>query len=306
MQVLSGSRSQLIIALGFFSIAGILFLAGIYMIGLFEGQSAAPVREPEPVGGHAAVVAAAAPISRGQQVTPELVRTVLLAGARPPNAFAETQEVIGRVAVVDIHPNQIVVAETVSADPAAAGLAALIPENMRALGVRVSDEIAVGNYVRPGDWVDLHVVLPGRLIQNEKVEFGGDRAEASEARLVLQNVLILTVGAAMELSPRPADGKQPANRPGDLRDITLAVTPEQASQLALMRSLASYSLTLRRIGDHEITETKPVTLSGLRGEDTGKPLDVTLSSGPNQRVVEILRGRNLEMVPAGWPRECCR
>ncbi|MCR5876685.1 Flp pilus assembly protein CpaB [Phenylobacterium sp. J426] len=144
------------------------------------------------------VVTAARSISRGQVVSVEDLQTTTVLGAAPPGALTAPADAVGKVAVADIQPQQLVLSSLISADPAAAGLALLVPIGQRVISVDTTDEIAVAGFLRPGDIVDIELVLPGDAIATRGT--GGD---LSEARTLLQNIQVMTVGASRRRGTSP-------------------------------------------------------------------------------------------------------
>lgn len=273
MSLVRSSRLQFLMAMGFFAAAALLLAGGLYAAVMLAGpaaetpppQAAAERQDDE---ARATVVVTTTAIRRGQNIGRAMLRPITVLGQPPANAFADPERVVGHVAVTDLHPNQVVVREAVSESKADAGLAVLVPQGKRAVAVRVNDEIAVGNFVRPGDHADLHVVVPG------------ERGEGTEARVLLQDVQILSVGPRLDqlgAAGEDANGK-PASRPKNLRDITILVTPQQANQIALVRGHAGYSLALRNPRDHTPVADVPVQVVDLRSGRT--PLQLPAAALP--------------------------
>lgn len=301
------SRLQLMIALVMLGLAAALLLTGLRYLGILGGVEERPtVTGPaEPATGM--VVVAIRTFSRGQALTREGLAVMRFDGTVPPNTYGRVEMVVGRVAVSDIHPNQVVVAEAVTAQAAAAGLAVLIPAGMRAVAIRVSDEIAVANFLVPGDWADLHVILPDRLLDMRRpVAASADGQDDTEVHILLQNVRVLTVGPAMSEAAEPAKNEREGQRRREVRDVTLAVTPEQASQIALMRTVASYALSLRNPTDHSPVGDHTVTVPDLRGADalaTPQPLAAAApAAAPPRRAprhIDVLRGTQRDSLVLG-------
>ncbi|MGB1087827.1 MAG: Flp pilus assembly protein CpaB [Alphaproteobacteria bacterium] len=157
----------------------------------------------------------------------------------------------------------------------------------------MSDEIAVANMVRPGDTVDVQIVLEEEKLmgKSSRRSGGGDK---SEAHTLLQNVTVLAVGDLVEGEAEAEGGAAGAAAdPAPYRTVSLAVTPKQASTLALARNLGAYYLSLRHMEDVAEAEDKTITLKALRGKDVNKrPAPVRRTSGP--RTVQIINGTNTQ------------
>ena len=187
----------------------------------------------------------------------------------PRGARTAIGDVVGKVATADIMPQQLLLDSTISADPAQAGLAALIPDGYRAISILTNDEIAVGQFVRPGDKVDIQLVLPDDVLSKQR-SLERPEGDPSEARTVLQDVLVLTVGATLgDPTLAQAAAEQAAGAAGrrsePSRTISLAMTPDQIAKFALARSVGSFYLSLRGSDDLQLIDDNTAKLSDIRG-----------------------------------------
>jgi len=279
--------------------AASLIAYGIYKSSVPASMAStpAPVVQPAPVDTKVfAVMTAARFIARGQAITREDVATTSIAGAVPRGARTAIGDVVGKVATADIMPQQLLLDSTISADPAQAGLAALIPAGYRAISILTNDEIAVSQFVRPGDKVDIQLVLPDNVMSEQG---GLERPDGnmSEARTVLQDVLVLTVGATLgdpalaPAAPEPATGA--AGRRGEpSRTISLAMTPDQIAKFALARSLGSFYLSLRGSDDLQLIDDNTAKLSDIRGPAS----PVAAPAAPQQRPIELIVGDKTQLI----------
>lgn len=245
------------------------------------------------------VIVAARPLSRGSVIAAADLTRITVAGPPPAGTFSDATAIEGRTARLDLLPGQAVVGDSLAADRAGAGLAALVPDGLRAVSIRVTDEIAVGNHLRPGDTADLHIVVHDRAMPQPPAASTARPGDISEARILLQSVTVLTVGDALS----PADDGKTEPRRTDLRDVTLAVTPEQASQLALVRSVASYYLSLRNRLDRETVPDRVIRLVDIRGQDAGQarrsPKNPQPEPARHPSSVELLNGAQIVKLRPG-------
>jgi len=149
----------------------------------------------------------------------------------------------GRITIKPLSMNQPVQASAVAMRSTSLALAYGIPEGLRAVAVPVDEIAGVGNFIRPGDRVDLMVL------------FTDSSGEYSVVHTVLQNIEILAVNQATV--PYIGEGEEEGTKPAARRDrktstATLAVTPRQAQLLALSDVRGNVRLTLRRTGDNKI------------------------------------------------------
>ncbi len=263
------TRTQLIIGIGFMIAAVIIVIAGYGLVSSQFGPDSG--RNSANGQGDGAetiyqIWSTSRALERGTQLTDQDITVLKVAGQSPAGAVMTSQSIRGRYLREDMKAGQILLRSQMAETPNEVGLAALVPEGMRAIAVRVSDEIAVGNFIRPGDHVDIQYVLketalaPSRRVSQTQLEenpAGGE--DRSEARILIQNLEVLSIGPLIK---------------GDLalnvdpyRNVTLALTPEQASRFALARDMGTYFLSLRGLDDNEVAEDKTIIVDDLRGDD---------------------------------------
>jgi pilus assembly protein CpaB len=136
------------------------------------------------------------------------------------------------------------------------GLSALITEGRRAITVRVNDVIGVAGFALPGNYVDIIVSTQ---------QDAGDRnfpQSRNISKIVLERILVLAV--AQEVG-------RDETKPRVVNAVTLEVTPEQAENLDLARSVGSLSLVLRNQVDPQPGVTTGATKLSLLGEAPPAP-----------------------------------
>jgi pilus assembly protein CpaB len=187
------------------------------------------LNQPGSAAGRIAV--AAADISLGQRLTPEMFKLAEWpAGSVPKGAFTDLQKLDGRVL-----KNNVVMGEPISEGKLApsgtlGGLSALITEGKRAITVRVNDVIGVAGFALPGNYVDIIVSM------QKDMPPGSSAREQNISKIVLERILVLAV--AQEVN-------RDETKPKVVNAVTLEVTPEQAEKLDLARSVGTLSLALR-------------------------------------------------------------
>src|SRR5215467_119236 len=129
----------------------------------------------------------------------------------PPGAYSSKDKVLNRGVVLPIGKGEFILPTKLAAANAGAGLAAMIPQGMRAVSVRVNDVVSVAGFVQPGSRVD--VMATGTQ--------GTDR----QTTTVLENVAVIAVGKSLERSPTGEAQSAPV--------ITLLVAPDDAQRLTL-------------------------------------------------------------------------
>src|SRR5712692_1331768 len=102
----------------------------------------------------------------------------------PPGAFNKIDEVVDRVAVAGILPDEPVVAGRLAPRGSGVGLAPIIPPGMRAVPVRVNEVIGVAGFVLPGSKVDVLVTGVPR----------SDNAAGPVTKTILSNIQVISAG----------------------------------------------------------------------------------------------------------------
>lgn len=246
----------------------------------------------------AKVVAASMDLPVATTLRAEHLRTIDWPEAsQPPGALHDPKEAIGRVLVVRVSNGEPLLPAKLAARDAGRGLAALIPNDMRAVAVRVDDVVGVAGFVHPEDRVDVIVTMrPTKPVDAEPT-----------SKVILQNVKVLAVGKEIEAS----DGARA--KPLPVTVATLLVGPDDSEKLALAANQGKLLLALRAWTDTATPETAGVVPTALIG--TAPPVRTALATAPRSRttkeqpqttapvatvapprkdVVEILRGDRFE------------
>lgn len=120
-------------------------------------------------------------------------------------------------------------------------LAALLPSGMRAIAIGIESQggSTAGNFVSPGDYVDvIHTFRDADVARAQ----GGD---GMVSETILRNVRVLAIGQSLQ---KPE--KEPAISGST---ATLELTPRQVEQVVLAQRVGQLSLSLRSMADS--TET---------------------------------------------------
>jgi pilus assembly protein CpaB len=167
----------------------------------------------------------------------------------PEGAFSNPKELVGRVVLAKLSRNEVVLPSKLATREAGSGMAALIPENMRAAAVRVDDVVGVAGFVHPDDRVDVIVTM--------RAESGGE----TSSKVILQNVRVLAVGKDLKVDDQKRSQALPVTV------ATLLVTTEQSEMLALASAQGKLLLTLRPWADHNRVPTNGIGGTALLGVD---------------------------------------
>jgi len=199
------------------------------------------------------IVVAGADVSLGQRLGPELVKlTDWPADSLPQGALQDPLKLSGRVLKSSVLRGEPLTEAKLAPAGTLGGLSALIAEGKRAITVRVNDVIGVAGFALPGNYVDIIVATRKR-----DGAVASDGAEQEISKIVLERILVLAV--AQEVG-------RDETKPRVVTAVTLEVTPAQAENLDLARSVGSLSLVLRNQVDPAPGVTAgatKVTLLGL-------------------------------------------
>ncbi|MBR4694517.1 MAG: Flp pilus assembly protein CpaB [Selenomonadaceae bacterium] len=155
----------------------------------------------------------------------------LPADSVPGNAITNLQSAIGRSVSSTIYAGDILTSQKLLSGHDA-GFIGSIPEECRAVSVNVSDVTGVAGFAKPGDYVDVALV--------EK------SAESATSRILLQNVLLLSINKDMGIPGAEESAADRKTKPIDNPTIaTMALRPEEALELMSASKLGEIYLMLR-------------------------------------------------------------
>ena len=161
------------------------------------------------------------------------------------NNFTNASDLVGRTVLVPLEKGQPIVVRDVSSVGAGAGLAAKIPDGMRAISLRSDEVMGVGGFLNPGSHVDVLVTYrPGT-------------ADQPMTATALQDAQVLAAGQKAE--------PDPAGKPQSVTVVTLLLTPDDAERAVLASSQGSIHFVLRNSADAGRTSLAPMQLSRLAG-----------------------------------------
>lgn len=214
-------------------------------------------------------VVALKPLAAYKDITRDDVALVPVA-VTPTDYFANLDEVVGRVPLVDVDAGAPVTKRYFKEGNI---LAKVIPAGHQALALEVNEVVATGGFVRPGDQVDVLVYFRN-----------GPGISDPQARVLLENARVLAYEERVIERPQglqEEDGKAQAdaNRRRQ-RTAVLAVPDAQTTRVMLGASLGDLRLALRgqQTGSGE-------ELPAAQFTDSGLPLsDAALARARDQKV----------------------
>jgi pilus assembly protein CpaB len=271
------NRNRMLIGLGVAVV--VAFLLSNFVYRKFQEASAVkPVAMDR-------IVVAARPLGLGTRLDPSMLRTLSWPVGQPVAGMCRrVQDCANRALITNVAENEAILESKLAPAAAGAGLAAVIPEGMRAMSVAVNEVVGVAGFVTPGTMVD--VLVTGSVV-------GANAAGGSITRTILENVRVLAAGQKVQ---QDQEGK-----PQTVPVITLLVTPEDAAKLAMASTQGKIQLALRNTVDTGTATPEPVLQSVLFS--SGAPAvvapvkHVTVAkapAAPSAYQVEVITGNKRE------------
>ncbi|MFS2138259.1 Flp pilus assembly protein CpaB [Duganella sp. Dugasp56] len=199
------------------------------------------------------IIVAAVDVNLGQRLTPEMLKPLdWPADNLPRGALRDASKLVGRVLKTSVLRDEPLSEAKLAPAGTLGGLSALITEGKRAITVRVNDVVGVAGFALPGNFVD--------IIVNTQSAAGGN--ENAISKIVLERILVLAV--AQEVG-------RDETKPRVVNAVTLEVTPAQAENIDLARSVGTLSLVLRNQVDPRPGVTGGATKTSLLGMAPVRP-----------------------------------
>jgi pilus assembly protein CpaB len=244
------------------ALIAVALLLGVFAVMLLRRPAPAPVASVKQTV--FPVVVAMRVLPAGKPIAADALRVQPLP-INPNGAFADPSLVAGRVPAADIGADSPVLEEQLSS-----GLAERIEPGERAVAVRVEESNAVGNRLRPGNFVDVFFTLK----RDGNMGSGGE-IERTQARLLMSKVRVLAFGNAT------AAGDTSGDPNGMVRTAVLAVPVADVDRLTLAESSGRLVFALRNPKDAEVIDAAafaplPAVLkTSTRAGDAGPSGDST-------------------------------
>lgn len=208
------------------------------------------------------IVAAASDLKIGSVLSASDLTTVSIAGTAPKGAISDPKNAIGRGVISAIYQGEPVLESRLAPTGSGGGLAATIPQGMRACAVRVDEVVGVAGFVTPGMRVD--VLVSGNPP-------GENPGLGTITKTILQSIQVLSAGTDIQ---KDAEGK-----PQQVQVVNLLVTPEQAQKLTLATNQFKIQLVLRNPLDTKTAPVPSTATSVLFGEGGGVPAPAAQPGG---------------------------
>ena len=190
-------------------------------------------------------------IDLGQALTNEVVQLEQWPrDSIPTGAVRSLEEVEGKYARQYLYPGEPLLAEKMM--DSSQDDSARIEKGYRVKAVKVTDQSAVGNLIKPGDRVDVIAFLKSRDVVGERT------------KTILRNIRVFAVNSLTSRQSN-TEGEEGAI---DAKTVSLLVKPSQVQLLVLAEGLGRIELSLRHPNDPKDDSTdEPTTLEALLGDN---------------------------------------
>ncbi len=278
------NRNRLILGLAVAVVIAFVLSSFVYRVF----KQASTVRPADVTG---KIVVAAAPLQLGTRLNSNNVKLIGWPAGQPvAGMLTRIEDANNRALITPVAENEPIMEAKLASQQSGGGLAATIPEGMRALSVSVNEVVGVAGFVIPGTMVDVLVTgsVPGA---------GGS---GNVTRTILENVRVLAAGQKIE---QDRDGK-----PQTVPVITLLVNPDDAAKLTMAANQGKLQLALRNTIDTKVVAPAPVLQATLFGGASPAPVKHTGAAKappapPAPYVIEVITGgkRENKSFPASKP-----
>lgn len=180
----------------------------------------------------------------------------------PQGAVMDAKQFEERAAKVRIYPGEVVL-EAKLGPKGSMGAATSIPKGLRVVTVPVNATSANSGMINPGDRVDILVTY--------KMTKSGTGTQVTRTRTVLQYVQVFALDRL-----RDADSSD-ANKGNKAENLSVIVTPEQASLLMMASNKGTLQMSLRSAEDKDEIKTAFIDDEIFEGNEASK--------GPEVKVV---------------------
>lgn len=193
------------------------------------------------------VVRATQDIRPYEQISPEMVEVVETTESifvPASDRFDTVDVVIGRVAKKAIPERTPVLGSMLAPEGTKPGLIGRIPPGFRAVSVKIDEVTGVAYQIRPGDWVDVCVVMD--------INAADGRGKDTISEVILQNVQVAAIGHTTDV-----DATDQGTKVKPAKSATLFVRDEDVPKLHLASTRGKISLAMR--GDDQQVTQAPAT-----------------------------------------------
>lgn len=211
-----------------------------------------------------------------------------------PGALGDPKLVVGVMAREQILAGEQITERRLIIQGKSVGFAGIIPKDKRAVTMAVTEVTGVAGFIKAGDYVDVITTFDQNAV--------GDNV----SHMILQNVLVLAHDQDTEAGIIASGDKDKKDQNAvKTATVTLAVTPEEASQLALSEEKGKVRLALRPYAPaNGVVITNAITPRELMGVQMTAPPSEPVTQAPaakpapeSGKGIITIRGTKVETVP---------
>jgi len=240
--------------------AGVTFVVGAILVGLAAAYAVRHLSQSTPQQTKASprktktIVVAKFNLPQYARITEDYIEEIQVPADKvPEGALTLKSRALYRLAKGTILAGQPIRDQDLYAVGEVPLLSERLPPGYRAVTLAVDAKAAVNGMIQPESLVDITLT-----VKNERPEIGG-----LATLTLLRRVRVL----ATSRNRFPAS----EDRPGDLRNITVAVTPEQANKLILAEKYGTLSVVLCSRLDEDTAESGLEDITAAGGKVTVVP-----------------------------------
>lgn len=212
---------------------GVLFIA--LALGLTAAAYATSWIKEQGAAATRPVLVAKRDLQMGTRLLPEMLETIAWPKAAAiQDPLTQLDQALDRVIRLPVLRGEPVLQSKLAPVGDKGGLSSALSEGQRAVTVKVNEIVGVAGFALPGNYVDVMVNTPDH--QNQPI-----------SKIVIERIQVLAV--AQDVSSNE-------NKPRVVNAVTLQVTPQQAEQIDLARSVGTLSLVLRSQSDQSTVVTE--------------------------------------------------
>jgi pilus assembly protein CpaB len=229
---------------------GALLLA--LALGLAAATYAASWLEQQATANTFQVIVVERDLTMGTRLQPDMLQTLdWPKAAAIQGPLTTLDQAVGRVIRTPMLRGEPLLQSKLAPMGEKGGLSSVLAPGQRAVTVKVNEIMGVAGFALPGNYVDVMVNT-------------ADSKDQPVSKIVIERIQVLAV--AQDVSTNES-------KPRVVNAVTLQVSPQQAEQIDLARSVGSLSLVLRSHSDN-----LPVQTTGARKLDLLPPAPIVVAS----------------------------
>ena len=237
------------------------------------------------------VVAAASDIKLGAVLAAADLTTVEIQGTLPKGAILKPEELVGRGVISEMYQGEPILESRLAPPGSGGGMAATIPQGMRACAVKVDQVVGVAGFVTPGMRVD--------VLASGNPPGATSATQGTVTKTILQNIQVLSAGTDIQ---KDAEGK-----PQQVQVVNLLVTPEQAQTLSLASNELKIQLVLRNPLDTKIAQVASNAMGKMFGDQAARCSAAECRRAPRAAskvfTIEVINGTRPAKKNSDLPRQ---